>query len=188
MQRLALWIAANAAAIGIAASQSYLTFGGGLPHLVIDGLIVGALQALALRGTVRFPYWVLLTTSALGLGIIAGVATVVAVGLLFATTGQANSDFYVVFGYVLAAALAGLVGGFVQSGALPARRRLSPWVLASAGGAPFVFPALLFSWVESGMATAPLPAWTVGLLGGLAYGAISGIGLARALRPMRAIA
>jgi hypothetical protein len=188
MERFAWWVAANGVAIAIAASQSYLAFGGGLPHLVVDGLIVGLLQGLALRGLVRFRYWVVLAISALGLAAIAGVGTVVAVGLLFVSAGQGSSDFYVVLSYGLGAAVAGLVGGFVQSVALPSHRRLRPWLLASAGGAPFVFPALIFSWVESGMATGPLHAWAVGLLGGLVYGVISGIGLLRSLRPTNSIA
>ena len=182
------WVTANSVAIAIAASQSYLTFGGGLPHLIADGLIVGLLQGLALRGLVRFPSWVVLTISALGLAVVAGVGTVVAVGSLFASAGQANSDFYVVLSYGLAAAVAGLVGGFVQGVTLPSDRRLLPWLLASACGAPFVFPALVFSWVEAGTATAPLPAWAVGMLGGLVYGVISGIGLLRSLRPTKSIA
>jgi hypothetical protein len=188
MERFAWWVAANGIAIAIAASQSYLAFGGGLPHLVVDALIVGLLQGLALRGLVRLPYWVVLTIPALGLAVIAGVGTVAAVGSLFASAGQASNDFYVVLSYGLGAAVAGLVGGFVQSVALPSHRRLLPWVLASAGGAPFVFPALLFSWVESGMAIGPLPAWAVGLFGGLVYGVISGVGLVRSLRPITAIA
>jgi hypothetical protein len=188
-QRFAWWVAANGIAIAIAASQSYLAFGGGLPHLVVDGLIVGLLQGLALQGLVRFPYWVVLTISALGLAVIAGVGTVVVVGSLFASAGLASNDFYVVLSYGLGAAVAGLVGSFVQGVVLPSHRRLLPWVLASAGGAPFVFPALLFSWVESGMATGPLlPAWAIGMLGGLVYGVISGLGLLRSLRPITAIA
>jgi hypothetical protein len=149
---------------------------------------VGLLQGLALRGLVRFPYWVVLTISALGLAVIAGVGTVVAVGSLFASVGQASNDVYVVLIYGLGAAVAGLVGGFVQSVALPSHRGLLPWALATAVGAPFVFPALVFSWVESGMATAPLHAWAVGLLGGVVYGVISGVGLMRSLRPITAIA
>ncbi|MDP9274316.1 MAG: hypothetical protein M3O99_01820 [Chloroflexota bacterium] len=174
--------------MALAASQSYLTVGEGLPRLVVDGLIVGMLQGLALRGLVRFPYWVVLSISALGLAIIAGVGTVVAAGSLIAPPGRADNDFYVVLSYGLGAVAAGLVGGFIQSVALPSNRRILPWLLASACGAPFLFPALLFSWFPSGAATAPLPAWAIGLLGGLVYGAISGIGLVRSLRPITFIA
>ena len=187
-QWLLWWAVANGVAIAMAAAQSYLSFGGGLPHLVVDGLIVGLLQGLVLRELVRFPYWVVLTISALGLGVIAGVVMVVVVGSLFGAAGQANNDFYVVLSYVLAAAAAGLVGGFVQSVALPARRRSVPWIFASACGAPFVFPALVFSWGEAGTITGPLPAWAVGMIGGLVYGLISGIGLVPSLRPNAVIA
>jgi hypothetical protein len=188
IERFAWWAAANAIAVGIAASQNYVPFGEGFPRLIVDGLLVGLLQGLALRGLVRLRYWTALTLAALGLGVVAGIATVVAAGSLLASLDEPNSPLYVIVVYALGAAVAGTVGGFVQGGALPARRRLLPWLLGSASGAPFVFPALLFSWVASGSATGPLPAWAVGVLGGLLYGVVSGIGLVRSLRPIPAIA
>jgi hypothetical protein len=188
IERFAFWVTGNAIAVAIAASQNYVPFGEGFPRLIVDGLVVGLLQGLALQGLVRLRYWTALTLAALGLALVAGIATVAAAGLLMASIDASNSQLYLVLIYGLGAVVAGFVGGFTQSGALPAHRRLLPWLLGTAGGAPFVFPALLFSWVSSGSATAPLPAWAVGMLGGLVYGVVSAIGLRRSLRPISPIA
>ena len=188
IERFAWWVTANGVASTIAASQSYLTLGAGLPRLVVDGLVVGMFQGLALWGLVRFRYWPALTLAALGLAGVAGIATVVAAGLVFAFLMKVDTQLYVFVIYGLGAAVAGLVGGFVQSIALPPRRRILSWLLGSACGAPFLFPSLLFSVATPAIATSALPAWALGLLGGLAYGAISGIGLLRSLRPVTSVA
>lgn len=183
IERFAWWATANGIATAIAASQSYLALGAGIPRLAVDGLVFGLVQGFALWGLVRFRYWVALTVAALGLAVVAGTVAVVAVGLLMASLENLDGQLYVVVVfYGLGAGAAGLVGGFVQSVALPSRKRILPWLLGSACGAPFLFPALLFSVATPQSATAPLPAWALGLLGGLAYGVISGIGLLQSLR------
>jgi hypothetical protein len=188
IERFAWWLTANGVALAVAASQSYLAFGAGIPRLIIDGLIVGLLQGLALWGLVRFRYWAALTVAALGLAVIAGIVTVLALGSLAGSVEKVDTELYIVLVYGVAAAAAGLVGGFVQSGALPSGRRIIPWLLGSACGAPFLFLALLYSVSASGTATGPLPTWALGLFGGLAYGVLSGIGLLRSVRPVTAIA
>jgi len=181
MGALAFWVPACMVAVAAGASLSYFTLGAGAPRLVLDGLIVGLLQGLVLRRLVRVRYWVSLTIIGMGLAVVAGVVTVVAAGLLLAPIGN-DSQVYVVLTYSIGAASAGLTAGLIQGGALPPQRRLLPWLVGSACGAPFLFPAVLFSWSPSGAVSAPLPAWIVGLLGGLVYGVISGVGLLRALR------
>lgn len=174
------WVGACAGAAAIGASLSGISLAPGPVRLIIDGLIVGVLQGVALRGLVRFRYWVALSVSGIALGVIAAVVGVVVAGLALAPLGNDN-PVYVGTIYVVGALLAGLVVAFIQGGALPQDRRLAPWLAGSACGAPFIFPAVLLSWFAPENVTAPVPPLIVGLLGGLVYGVLSGVGLHRAL-------
>jgi len=175
------WVAACVTAASIGASLSLPSLAPGLPRLIFDALLVGLLQGVALRSVVRPGSWLALTAAGLGLALVVGVVGVVATGLAFAALGNEN-PLYVGLIYGLGAIVAGLVVGFVQGVGLPQGRRLTPWLLGTAFGAPFVFPALAFSWFPQENVTTSVPAVIVGLVGGLAYGVISGVGLREALR------
>jgi len=119
--------------------------------------------------------------SGIALGFIAGVIGVVIAGLGLAPLGNDN-PVYLATIYGVGALIGGLVVGFIQGVGLPLERHLVPWLVGTACGAPFIFPALVFSWFPPESVTTPVPSVLIGVVGGLVYGVVSGVGLQRALR------
>lgn len=177
---IARWIAACAAAATLGASLGYVSVAPGLPRILADAVLVGALEALALAGRVPRMSWIGATIAALGLGLIAGIVTVLGVGLVLGRLEETNRDLYAAIVYGLGGVAGGLVVGAIQAPVLRGLRRVGPWLIGNALGAPFILPALVLSWFAPENLTVAASLWLIGLVGGVVYGTVSGLGLLRA--------
>jgi hypothetical protein len=171
------WVIACAVACTVGACMGYVNFAAGPIRLVVDGILIGTFQALALGTAVRRQTWIPLTVAALLLSLVAGIALVLVIGTVLGALERTNFNAYVTIVYGLAAAGSGAVVGLVQRPALLLNGKTWPWLAGNALGAAFVFPALIASVFSPENTSSVLPLWVLGLGGGLVYGIASGLGL-----------
>jgi len=176
---LVRWIAACSIASMLGASLGYVGFAPGFPRVLVDALLVGTFQAFALARAVKPVAWIGATIAAVGLGLIAGVIVVLAVGSVLGSLENSYHDLYVTLVYGLGAVAGGLVASGVQAPALRGLHRPAAWLTGNALGAPFVVPGLVISWFAPENMTIAFPLWLIGLAGGLVYSLVSGVGLIR---------
>jgi hypothetical protein len=174
---LVRWIGACAVAATLGASLGYVSIAPGPLRVLADVFLVGTFEALALGRMVQTGSWIGATIAGLGLGLVAGIISVIGLGLLLAPFEHTNRDVYIAVVYGLGAGAGGLVAGAIQTPVLRGIQRAGPWLIGNAIGAPFIFPALVLSWFAPENLTVGAPLWLVGLAGGVVYGVVSGLGL-----------